>query len=190
MDDRQIAVMCVDRARAGCFFEVVLVSALERVSQLLQAIARLFLIVVLVTGPAVAALAQSEPQQLRQEELTVRAGDTVHRFLVEVAATDRERSRGLMFREEMAADHGMLFIFDKEGERYFWMKNTPLPLDIIYIGANGAIVSIAADTVPFSEKVIPSVGPAKYVLELNAGKAAELGIDVGNEVSSPSMTGG
>ncbi|MEQ8782011.1 MAG: DUF192 domain-containing protein [Roseibium album] len=154
---------------------------------MLQTFVRLFLIVVLVIGPSVTALAQGEPQQLRQEELTVRSGDTEHRFLVEIAATDRERSRGLMFREEMAADHGMLFIFDSEGERYFWMKNTPLPLDIIYIGANGAIVSIAANTVPFSEKVVPSGDPAKYVLELNAGTAAKLGMDVGNEVSSPSM---
>ena len=107
-----------------------------------------------------------------------------------MAVTAPERSRGLMFREEMAADHGMLFIFETEGDRYFWMKNTPLPLDIIYIDATGKIVSIAADTTPFSEQTIPSGAPAKYVLELNAGTSAERGIGVGDTVSSASMTGG
>ncbi|MET1415374.1 DUF192 domain-containing protein [Roseibium sp. HPY-6] len=156
-------------------------------SKVSRAAAPLIVLVFVVAGFAFPAFAQDAQPQLPQEELNVQSGETAHRFQVEIAATDRQRSRGLMFREEMAADHGMLFIFESEGDRYFWMKNTPLPLDIIYIAANGAIVSIAADTTPFSEKTIPSGAPAQYVLELNAGTAAKLGIDVGDKVSSPSM---
>jgi len=142
-----------------------------------------------VAAMTTASRSQNAQETLRQENLVVQSGDQTHRFVVEVAETDRQRSRGLMYREEMAADHGMLFVFDGEGERFFWMKNTPLPLDIIYIGATGDIVSIAADTTPFSEKVIPSGEAAKFVLELNAGTSASLGIDVGDKVSSPSMAG-
>ncbi|WP_082837195.1 DUF192 domain-containing protein [Labrenzia sp. OB1] len=141
---------------------------------------------ILVTAP-LSSTADDNQVKLRMESLVVRSGDREHRFEVEVAANDRERARGLMFREEMAADHGMLFIFEGEGDRYFWMKNTPLPLDIIYISAESRIVSIAADTTPFSEAVVPSGAPARYVLELNAGTSARLGIEPGDAVSSPSM---
>lgn len=124
---------------------------------------------------------------LRTEPLEVTSRAGAHPFIVEVAETGGQRARGLMFREEMPLDRGMLFIFDGEGERYFWMKNTPLPLDILYIDSSGAIVSIARDTTPFSEKVIPSNGAAQYVLELNAGTAERLEIAVGDRVTSPSM---
>lgn len=140
-------------------------------------------------GAAVGAGAETTQTSLVQESLVVRAQGADHRFRVEVAATAQERARGLMFRNQMAADHGMLFVFDTEGERYFWMKNTPLPLDIIFIATNGEIVSIAADTSPYSEDTIPSNGPARYVLELNAGTAAKLGFGPGDLVSSPSMGG-
>ncbi len=149
----------------------------------------MFLALILVTGLSAGAVAQDDGKRLRTEPLTVESAAKTHEFTVEVAVTAPERSRGLMFREEMAADHGMLFIFEQEGDRYFWMKNTPLPLDIIYIDAAGRIVSIAADTTPFSEQTIPSGAPAKYVLELNAGTSAESGIKVGDTVSSTSMTG-
>ncbi|MEM8703916.1 MAG: DUF192 domain-containing protein [Pseudomonadota bacterium] len=151
---------------------------------------QVFLALFLVTGLTASALAQDDGKRLRTEPLTVQGAGQAHQFTVEVAVSAPERSRGLMFREEMAADHGMLFIFEAEGDRYFWMKNTPLPLDIIYIDAAGKIVSIAADTTPFSEQTIPSGAPAKYVLELNAGTSAERGIGVGDTVSSASMTGG
>ncbi|WFE87767.1 DUF192 domain-containing protein [Roseibium porphyridii] len=145
-----------------------------------------FLLLFTATGLS-PATAQDEVAPLPTETLVVRSGDKEHTFTVEVASTDRQRARGLMFREEMATDHGMLFVFEGEGDRFFWMKNTPLPLDIIYIDAKGWIVSIAADTTPFSEAVIPSREPAKYVLELNAGISAELGLEPGDGVSSPSM---
>jgi len=139
-------------------------------------------------APSGQAIADQSQKGLPVEELTVTSGDMVHRFQVEIAATDSQRSMGLMFREEMAADHGMLFLFDTEGDRYFWMKNTPLPLDIIYIGANGEIVSIAPDTTPFSLSTIPSGGPAQFVLEINAGLSKKLGIKPGDRVVSPSMS--
>jgi uncharacterized protein len=132
-------------------------------------------------------LAASDRAQLKTEDLLVQSAAAEHRFLVEVAATGRDRARGLMFREEMATDHGMLFVFEGEGERHFWMKNTPLSLDIIYISEVGRIVSISAHTTPFSESIIPSGEPARYVLELNAGTSEKLGINVGDAVSSPSM---
>ena len=141
----------------------------------------------LAAGAPDPSVADESQKGLPVETLVVRSGETDHRFEVEIAATERQRSMGLMFREEMAEDHGMLFLFDTEGERYFWMKNTPLPLDIIYIGAAGTIVSIAANTEPFSLDTIPSGGPAKYVLEVNAGVAARLGIKPGDRVESPSM---
>ncbi|MES0808689.1 DUF192 domain-containing protein [Roseibium sp. SCPC15] len=140
-----------------------------------------------VVMTTVFANAANGHEPLPQETLLVKSDEVEHRFLVEVAATDIERARGLMFREEMAADHGMLFIFEGEGERFFWMKNTPLPLDIIYIDNTGQIVSIAADTTPFSEAVIPSGKPARFVLEVNAGIAEKLEIKVGDRISSPSM---
>ncbi|GAB5376785.1 MAG: hypothetical protein AcusKO_32470 [Acuticoccus sp.] len=103
-----------------------------------------------------------------------------HQFSIEIADDPIERARGLMFREEMARDHGMLFDFGDEAHRDFWMKNTPLPLDIIYIGANGTVVSIAANTTPFSTASIPSGGPARFVLEVNGGVAAEIGLKPGD----------
>jgi uncharacterized membrane protein (UPF0127 family) len=121
------------------------------------------------------------------EKLVVETEQGEMTFNVEVAATDAHRARGLMFREEMAADAGMLFLFDTEGDRYFWMKNTPLSLDIIFIGANGVIVNIANDTTPFSEKIVASTGPAKYVLEVLAGTSKRLGIKAGDKVRSASM---
>lgn len=140
--------------------------------------------IVSVNVPAVASTAQTG---LPVEALVVTSGERSHRFKVDVAATDRQRSMGLMFREQMDPDQGMLFVFDGEGQRYFWMKNTPLPLDIIFIGSNGVIVSIAADTTPYSTDTVPSGKPARFVLELNAGTAAKLGIEAGDTVKSPSI---
>ncbi|GAB2187134.1 DUF192 domain-containing protein [Roseibium sp. LAB1] len=138
-------------------------------------------------GPADLAMAQEPQLNLPVEELVILSGDTEHKFKAEVAATDQQRSMGLMFRNEMPAERGMLFLFEREGDRYFWMKNTPLPLDIIFIDANGAIVSIADNTTPFSEDVIPSLGPAQFVFEINAGLAEKLDISAGDKVISPSM---
>ena len=115
----------------------------------------------------------------------VTAAGQVHRFKVEIADDEAERVRGLMFRTQMERDRGMLFEFPNEQMRSFWMKNTYIPLDIIYIARDGKIVSIAAQTTPFSEAPVPSDGPATGVLEINGGLAAELGIKAGDTVKHP-----
>ena len=104
------------------------------------------------------------------------------RFDVEVAADDATRERGLMFRTSLAKNAGMLFEFPGDDYRNFWMKNTILPLDMLFIRKDGTISSIAADATPYSEDVISSTEPVRAVLEINAGRAAELGIVPGDKV--------
>jgi uncharacterized membrane protein (UPF0127 family) len=107
------------------------------------------------------------------------------RVSVELATTPQEQARGLMWRERLEPDHGMLFVFEEEEPMSFWMKNTPLPLDIIYMDRNGVVVSIARDTTPFSTASIPSHVPAKYVLEVAAGFSYRHGVEVGTRVELP-----
>ena len=105
------------------------------------------------------------------------------RFMVEVAETQEKQALGLMFRDSMADDHGMLFIFPAESMRSFWMKNTRIPLDIFYFDADLRMVSVSENTPPCRSSRCPgypSTGPAKYVLELNAGKATELDAEPGD----------
>lgn len=108
------------------------------------------------------------------------------RFTVELARTDAELARGLMFRDELAKGHGMLFLWDHEAPRAFWMKNTRIPLDILYFDAERKLVSVAANTPPCSLgdrcPSYPSEGPAQYVLELNAGEARRLKLERGAEI--------
>ncbi|GAB4198073.1 MAG: DUF192 domain-containing protein [Wenzhouxiangellaceae bacterium] len=107
------------------------------------------------------------------------------RYQVEIAADDNSRIQGLMFREEMPLDHGMLFIFHNEQPRSFWMKNTWIPLDIIYIDSERKVVSVIENARPCRTTRCPgypSTGPAQYVLELNAGQADELHLAAGDEL--------
>ncbi len=103
-------------------------------------------------------------------------------FSVEVARTPAQRARGLMYRREMAADHGMLFDFDGVRPRAMWMKDTYLPLDILFLEANGRIWKIAEETTPLSEDTILADGPIRAALELKAGTCRLLGIEVGDRV--------
>jgi len=119
------------------------------------------------------------------ERLEVQTGAGVQVFQVEIADSEEERRRGLMRRTDLPADRGMLFQFPDVAERSFWMQNTPLPLDILYIGPDGRIVSIARNTTPFSEAPIPSYGAAKGVLEINGGLSDKLGIERGDLVRHP-----
>ena len=119
------------------------------------------------------------------EALTVTTSSGEHRFMVEIADDELERQRGLMEREPLADDRGMLFQFPDLAERSFWMRNTPSPLDIIYVDPHGRIVSIAKNATPYSEAVIPSNGPASGVLELRAGRADEIGAKPGDRISHP-----
>lgn len=114
--------------------------------------------------------------------LTISDGKTSHTFQVEVAVTPGDQAKGLMFRTEMGPNEGMIFPREQLAQASFWMKNTPLSLDIIFIGTDGRISNIAANTVPYSLKSVTSDGIATAVLELNAGRAAELGIVAGNTV--------
>jgi uncharacterized membrane protein (UPF0127 family) len=109
----------------------------------------------------------------------------VHSFTVEVVATDEERARGLMYRRELPEGRGMLFDFKSEQPVSFWMKNTLIPLDMIFIRADGRILSIAENTEPLSERLVPSGGPVLGVLEVIGGTAKKLGIAPGDRVSYP-----
>jgi uncharacterized membrane protein (UPF0127 family) len=123
-------------------------------------------------------------------ELVIETKNGRHRFSIELADTPTARAQGLMFRESMAADHGMLFDFQVEQPVAFWMKNTPLPLDMLFIDGLGIVVKIAADTTPYSEAAVPSGQPIRAVLEVNAGTAKRLGIEVGARVRHPIFPGG
>ena len=108
------------------------------------------------------------------------------RYSIEVADDDAERERGLMFRDAMDADHGMLFIHEREEPQAYWMKNTRIPLDILYFDDTRRLVSQQRDVPPCSLgdqcPPYPSAAPARYVLELNAGQAARLKLETGAEL--------
>ena len=108
---------------------------------------------------------------------------------VELARTREQQARGLMYRTELAEGSGMLFVFDDETERSFWMSNTPISLDILYIRSDATVVSIAANTTPYSEKKIPSRGPARYVLEVPAGWSERHGVKPGDRLTLPDLAG-
>ncbi len=114
--------------------------------------------------------------------LTVMRGNRMITFRVELALTSEEQARGLMFRTAMAQDEGMIFPMNPPRNAAFWMKNTVIPLDIIFIGVDGRISNIAANAEPYSEMPLPSEGMVKGVLELSGGRAAELGIVPGDRV--------
>lgn len=109
-----------------------------------------------------------------------------HRYQVEIADDDAERARGLMFRDELPVDHGMLFIHDELAPQAYWMKNTRIPLDILYFDDQRHLVSQQRDVPPCSAgdrcPPYPSEAPARYVLELNAGNAARIGLSDGAEL--------
>lgn len=115
-------------------------------------------------------------------DLVVMRGDKKIPFKVELAASPEAQARGLMFRTELGDFEGMIFPSGTPQPRSFWMKNTPLSLDIIFIGPDGRIANIAADTVPYSLESVSSQGPASAVLELRAGRAKALGIVPGDRV--------
>lgn len=114
--------------------------------------------------------------------LTIESSGKTHRFTVEVAETGEQQAQGLMFRKTLAPDHGMVFPRDPPGDASFWMKNTLIPLDIIFIRTDGTIARIAENTVPMSLDPVPSLEPVGAVLEIAGGRSAELGIKAGDKV--------
>jgi uncharacterized protein len=126
-------------------------------------------------------------QQLQQLEIMSKNGK--HVFGVEMALTPEEQSKGLMFRRELPERQGMLFDFRREQPTSFWMKNTYVPLDMIFIRADGRILNIAENTVPLSEALVSSSGPVRAVLEVIAGTSKKLGIAPGDRVVHPIFSG-
>jgi uncharacterized membrane protein (UPF0127 family) len=123
--------------------------------------------------------------ELQTLEIATKTG--VHVFSVELAVTEEEKERGLMFRRSIPEFTGMLFDFENDGPRTMWMKNTYVSLDMIFIQSDGRIRSIAENTEPESEKIIRSRGPVRAVLEVVAGTARKLGIEPGDRVASPTL---
>jgi len=120
-------------------------------------------------------------------EIATKSGVKV--FSVEMATTEEEKTTGLMYRKELADGKGMLFDFSPEQQVSMWMKNTYIPLDMIFIRADGRILRIAENTEPLSTKIIPSGGLAKGVLEVIAGTAQKYGIQPGDRVAHPLFNG-
>lgn len=119
----------------------------------------------------------------REGELTItKADDSKVVLNIEIADTDFDIQTGLMYRNSMETKQGMLFVFDDVSERYFYMKNTKIPLDLIYINENKTIVSFQKNAKPFDETSLPSNAPAKYVLEVNAGLVNLWKLSVGDSI--------
>jgi uncharacterized protein len=116
------------------------------------------------------------------QSLEIASKSGVHVFAVELASTPEEQAKGLMYRRQLPEGQGMLFDFHREQPTSFWMKNTYIPLDMIFIRGDGRILRIAENTVPLSEALVPSGGPVRAVLEVNAGTAKKLGIAPGDRV--------
>jgi hypothetical protein len=137
-------------------------------------------------GPAGSAGAQAL-QPFDRETLAIVSDGNEHRFTVEVARTPAQQSRGLMFRKRMAADAGMLFVHDPPRRAMMWMKNTFIPLDMVFIASDGRIDQIVQRTTPQSLQNIVSDNPVRAVLELNSGTSARLGFKPGDRVIHPAF---
>jgi uncharacterized membrane protein (UPF0127 family) len=133
------------------------------------------------------AVGPVRPAGLQTLEIASKTG--VHEFLVEIVENDAERAKGLMFRKELPEGRGMLFDFHREQEVSFWMENTYIPLDMIFIRGDGRILRIAENTEPLSTRIIPSGGPVRAVLEVIGGTARKLGIAPGDRVGHPIFNG-
>jgi uncharacterized protein len=144
---------------------------------------RLLWLLLLWLGPAPTAAVAVAAGQLPESELAIVTADGErHRFQVEVARTPAEQSLGLMYRQSLAPDRGMLFAYRVPRVISMWMKNTYIPLDMLFIGEDGRIGHVAAETTPLSEASISSGGPAIAVLEVPGGTAERLGIEAGDRV--------
>ena len=116
------------------------------------------------------------------DQLTIKTAAGEHRFTVEVVDTDQGRAQGLMFRTSLAPDAGMLFDFQRERPVSFWMQNTLIPLDMLFIRQDGSIANIHVNAKPMDPTSIPSDGPVTFVLEIPGGRSVELGIKAGDQV--------
>jgi uncharacterized membrane protein (UPF0127 family) len=144
--------------------------------------------VALLAAPASEALGRHSGSPLAglpRSAVVVKSASGSHRFQVWIAADASSRERGLMFVRRMPADHGMLFLFDQPQFTSFWMKDTYLPLDLVFIRGDGTVSNIARDAAPGSLEPIPSSAPVIAVLELLGGTAAKIGLSPGDRVVLP-----
>jgi uncharacterized membrane protein (UPF0127 family) len=144
---------------------------------------RAFVVFVAMIASSICSPAQA-PSSLEKVQVTVTRGAVARVLTVEVAATAADRARGLMYRVWMAEDAGMLFLFPRDTRQGFWMRNTFIPLDIAYIGADGTVQEIR-NGVPLSEAVLTPAQPYRYVLEVNAGWFERHGMGAGAKVALP-----
>lgn len=126
-------------------------------------------------------------QAFSRDIVVIRTHDGSHRFNVELAVSEEERAQGLMFRKDLAPNAGMLFLYNQDQAVTFWMKNTYLPLDMIFIASDGKITQIVRRAQPLSENLIPSNTYVRGVLEVNAGIADRLDIEPGDQVDFRSL---
>lgn len=140
---------------------------------------------VLVAGLAMLATLAMPARAAGNGTLEIVSASGVHAFTIELATNDAERERGLMYRKSLPQGHGMLFDFMQDQPVSFWMHNTYIPLDMIFIRGDGRIAHIAENAEPMSDKLISSVYPVRAVLEVIAGTVRELGIKAGDKVINP-----
>ena len=144
-------------------------------------IAAVTLCAALVAGAGVAA------QTCRDDTVWLRGEFGSARFSVDIADDPAERSQGLMFVDDMPRSHGMLFVYPDARPVAFWMKNTLIPLDIIFADAQGRVIRVHENAVPHDETALPGGGDVQYVLEINGGLAARMGIAAGTEMRHPAI---
>lgn len=135
-------------------------------------------------GGSFAVSAQEEPMRVPvdAQALKIQTASGEKSFGLEIADTDHKRSAGLMYRKDFPADRAMIFVFGEERPVMMWMANTPLPLDMLFVRNDGSIARVAENTVPFSKDIVASGESVAFVIEVNAGIAAKLGIKAGDTV--------
>ncbi|MGJ3258891.1 MAG: DUF192 domain-containing protein [Rhodospirillales bacterium] len=154
----------------------------SRFFRTLRHINAIALVAALVLGVTAVAVPASQADNV---SLTIETDTSAYPFTVEVMRKPEDRARGLMHRKKLAESHGMLFDFGRNVIARMWMKNTFIPLDILFIRTDGTIANIARDTVPHSTEVLRSKGKVRYVLEINAGLSMRFGITAGDKVRLP-----
>jgi uncharacterized membrane protein (UPF0127 family) len=142
-----------------------------------------FLAILFVASSACAQQRTDAFAKFGAGKLAIESAKGKHAFNIEIARTPDQQRQGLMWRQKLAPDAGMLFIYDMEMPVSMWMSNTLIPLDMLFIAGDGKIVHIAQRTVPKSEEIISPGRPVQYVLELNGGTASRLGIKPGDKVA-------
>ena len=145
--------------------------------------ARRLLIVLALLANAMSGAGRAQAQDYATATVTIVSASGPHAFTVELAETPAQMEQGLMFRSELAPDAGMLFDFKTPTVATMWMRNTLIPLDMLFVGGDGRIVNIHERAIPQSDAIISAAAPVRVVIEVNGGTAARLGIKPGDRVT-------